>query len=86
MEVRVVDPRDVRWEVDQPRYRVYFWSGEMELACDEYELAGSGVDAAAVLAWAAGRGQELGADRHEVFVVVDTAVEGRGLVRLTAPA
>ncbi|MGY2081175.1 hypothetical protein [Modestobacter sp. SYSU DS0657] len=88
MDVRGVDPRDVRWEIDQPRYRVHFWWGAPGdegrppgSAADEYEI--SGADIPAVLDWAAFRCSELGADRFEVFAVVDHAGD-RGLVRLTA--
>ncbi|MGY1838584.1 MULTISPECIES: hypothetical protein [unclassified Modestobacter] len=83
MDVRGVDPRDVSWEVDAPRYRVYLWSAGPGAWSDEYELSGAGVDAAAVLAWATGRVAEPGMDRFEAFVVVDGVREGRGLVRLT---
>ncbi|MCZ2820046.1 hypothetical protein O2V63_06890 [Modestobacter sp. VKM Ac-2977] len=90
MEVRGVDPRDVGWEVDQPRYRVYFWWGTADPAgsppgqsCDEYELTGPDVAAASVLAWAAEQAGERRADWFEVFVVVDHVPGDRGLVRLT---
>ena len=51
MDVRSVDPRDVRWEVDAPVYRVYFWSGETLHQAEEFELTGA-VDVHEVLAWA----------------------------------
>ena len=25
LDARLVDPRDIRWEVSSPTYRVYFW-------------------------------------------------------------
>ena len=85
MDVRGVDPRDVRWEVDRPRYRVYFWTAPADgvgtPSSDEHELSGAHV--AEVLAWAAEQAAERAASWHEVFVVVDASVEGRGLVRLT---
>ena len=90
MDVRPVDPRDVRWEVDRPRYRVHFWtesvdpvSGSTGRACDENELSGPDAAAAAVLAWAAEQAVERRADWFEVFAVVDRTPEDRGLVRLT---
>ena len=90
MEVRPVDPRDVSWEVDRPRYRVHFWQetadpagGPPGRSCDEQELAGPDVDATTVLAWAAEQVVERGADWCEVFAVVDRTPGGRGLVRLT---
>lgn len=43
-----IDPRDQTWEVDEPTYRVCFWSAEM--ASDEWELLGGDVDEA--LQWA----------------------------------
>ncbi len=42
-----VDPRDQTWEVDAPRYRVYFH--ERSGASDEYEISGANV--AEVLTW-----------------------------------
>ncbi len=55
-----VDPRDIRWEVDEPAYRVYFWTRSpvpddetperVGWACDETEITGA--DVAEVLAWA----------------------------------
>ncbi|MCZ2814630.1 hypothetical protein [Modestobacter sp. VKM Ac-2984] len=87
MDVRGVDPRDVRWEVDQPGYRVYFWTDSADpvgmRVCDEYELTGPDVAAASVLAWAAEQAGERRADWFEVFVVVDHVPGDRGLVRLT---
>jgi hypothetical protein len=90
MDVRGVDPRDVRWEVDEPRYRVHFWTesadpvtGSLGRACDEQELSGSDVHASAVLAWAADEAVERRAASFEVFVVVDRTPGDRGLVRLT---
>ena len=90
MDVRPVDPRDVRWEVDRPRYRVYFWTGSAAHpgsapSSAECELSGPDVAAAAVLAWAAEQAVERRADWFEVFVVVDPSPGGRGLVRLTPP-
>lgn len=50
MEHAGVDPRDGRWEVDRPVYRVYFWRPDGR-ACDEYELRGA-ADVTEVLEWA----------------------------------
>ena len=51
MDVRPIDPRDVRWEVDAPVYRVYFWTGETLHEAEEFELTGA-EDVHEVLAWA----------------------------------
>ncbi|MCZ2807323.1 hypothetical protein O2W18_19635 [Modestobacter sp. VKM Ac-2983] len=90
MDVGSVDPRDVRWEIDEPRYRVHFWTesadpvtGTIGRGADEQELSGPDVHGAAVLAWAADEAAERGADWFEVFVVVDRTPGDRGLVRLT---
>lgn len=47
MNVDSVDPRDQTEEVDEPRYRVYFWHG---MDSDDYEITGA--DVHEVLAWA----------------------------------
>jgi len=55
-----VDPRDQVEQVDEPRYRVYFWQ---DGASDEYQLTGA--DVHDVVAWAdrnaAGRTYSLSA-------------------------
>jgi hypothetical protein len=51
MDVRPVDPRDVRWEVDSPVCRVYFWTGPTRHRAEEFELTGA-EDVHEVLAWA----------------------------------
>jgi hypothetical protein len=80
MEARPVDPRDERWQVTSPTYRVYFWealSTPPAMASDEYELVDA-ADVHEVLAWADKR--VLPHQSYEVFVVVDHP--DRGLVRL----
>lgn len=47
MRARPVDPTDQTLEVDDPAYRVYYWTGFSE--CDEWELAEADLDE--VLAW-----------------------------------
>jgi len=48
MDIRPVDPRDITWEIDDPRYRVTFWSAPtggdraMGWRSDEYEISGPG--------------------------------------------
>ena len=68
-----VDPRDTRWEVDHPGYRVYFWQPGVT---DEWEL--EGVDVDEVLHWAA---DNAGGRQYVVYACVSDA-EGRGLIRL----
>jgi hypothetical protein len=55
MQAQLVDPRDVRWEVDAPAYRVYFWepsagSSGPGWVSEEWEITGTDVGEA--LAWA----------------------------------
>ncbi len=73
MEVRGVDPRDGTWEIDRPRYRVYFHEGAG--ASDEYEMASA--DVAEVLRWA----EATKGDRTFVLYAC-VAREGLGLLRL----
>lgn len=75
MEVIGVDPRDQTWEVDPPKYRVYFHGSSG--ASDEYEL--SGIDVDAVIAWA-----HLHRDdrTYVIYACVPDADRGVGLVRL----
>jgi len=68
-----VDPRDQTWEVDAPRYRVYFH--ERSGASDEYEISGANV--AEVLTWA----EEERRGRTLVLYVC-APTDGLGLLRL----
>jgi hypothetical protein len=52
VNVAQVDPRDQTEEVDEPRYRVYFWQGGDS---DEYEVTGA--DVHEVLGWADSNGR-----------------------------
>jgi hypothetical protein len=77
MEVTLVDPRDVTWEVDLPTYRVYFWT-QGGSACDEWRVTNS-ASVHDVLAWAMDR---VGEGRsYQVFVEVP-AEHGLGILRL----
>lgn len=73
-----MDPRDQRWDVWQPAYRVYFWrSWQGSYASREFELSGG--DVLEVLWWA-----DRNAEDGETFIL-DAAVstsEGLGLIRL----
>lgn len=51
MHVQLVDPRDTRWEVTQPVYRVYFWQRSGTGWTSE-EWQTKGADVCEVLAWA----------------------------------
>ena len=82
-----VDPRDTRWEVDNPVYRVYFWhrpavapGSDQELwmwHCEEWRLTGA-ADVHEVLAWA--NGPEARARVFELFV--ESSRGELGLLRL----
>ena len=55
MKAEPIDPRDTRWETDEPAYRVYFWDRQSDhpmpgWVSDEWRL--SSVDITEVLAWA----------------------------------
>lgn len=52
MQVRQIDPRDQTSEIDDPRYRVYFWetlADPLAWSSDEWEI--SEADVPEVLAW-----------------------------------
>ena len=84
MQVHPVDPRDTRWEVDHPAYRVYFWHYEQPRdphggwVSDEWQIEDADVDE--VLNWARDN-----ADGRR-FVVYARVVCGQlgepGLIRL----
>jgi hypothetical protein len=73
MEINLVDPRDQTWEIDQPRYRVYFHGPAG--ASDEREITGA--DVAEVIAWA---DSHRDARTYVLYVCVPGA--DLGLVRL----
>jgi hypothetical protein len=74
----LVDPRDCRWEVWTPAYRVYFWRliGD---AFSSREFQISNADITMVLEWA--NLQSNDNETYTVFAVVDRG-NGLGLVRL----
>lgn len=78
MQVTGVDPRDVRFELDEPDYRVYFFKPDGRSA--EYHLAGAR-DVAEVLDWATAN---AGDQTYVVYVFTDFGPGGEkpGLVRL----
>jgi hypothetical protein len=85
--VRSIDPRDVRWEITSPTFRVYFWEPQpapLDVAdhpvgyrSTEYEIRGA--DVPEVLAWADAIAPRR--STYVVYAVVDHSRE-RGLVRL----
>ena len=73
MDARGVDPRDQTWEVDRPKYRVYFH----DLDGTSYEYEVEGADVVEVLRWA----ETMRGDRSFVlYACVPQA--GLGLLRL----
>jgi hypothetical protein len=70
-----VDPRDIVWEQDEARYRVYFWD-RSRMASHEYAISDAGIDE--VLAWARGHAQDKGWT-YTVYVEV-TSPDRPGLV------
>jgi hypothetical protein len=84
MQAQPVDPRDNRWEVSRPSYRVYFWERlEPERvgsgwSSNEWRLEGADVDE--VLAWAHARA--AGRPFVAYVEVPLSQPDGLGLVRL----
>jgi hypothetical protein len=74
-----VDPRDTNWEIDEPAYRVYFWSqprpGQMWVS-DEWELTET--DVAGALRWADANANH----RQFVLYACIDAFEGLALIHL----
>lgn len=78
MQVRSVDPRYMKWEVDHAQYRVYFWDTSA-ITSHEYEVTGADIEE--VLAWAQSTAQSR-EWLYTVYVKVDD--DGQpGLVRLS---
>ena len=74
MQVVPVDPRDQIAEVDEPRYRVYFWQNAR---FDQYEI--SGADVVEVLTWA----QDHAASRpYSVWASIPAVGDEVVLIRL----
>lgn len=86
--IALVDPRDTRWEVESPVYRVYFWhrpagepaSGQEQMMwhCHEWRLT-EAADVHEVLAWA--NGPEGRGRVFELFVEASHS-DGLALLRL----
>jgi hypothetical protein len=77
IEARPADPRDRRWEVWNPRYRVHFWQqvGDAHLS-REFDITATEVDAA--LSWIAT--ERADDETFMLFALVDSGAD-RGLVR-----
>jgi len=86
--VEGVDPRDTRWEVDRPVYRVYFWhqpgsapgvvQPHVMWHCDEQRVSDAD-DVEEVVRWA----RETARPEQTFVLYVEHADAGRpGLVRL----
>jgi hypothetical protein len=78
LTAQLVDPRDCRWEVWSPAYRVYFWLPIGD-AFSSREFQISDADVATVLEWADLHAN--GDETYTVFAVVDRGND-LGLVRL----
>jgi hypothetical protein len=79
LDARLVDPRDIRWEVSSPTYRVYFWrrvGGDYH--SEEFQLSGAS-DVREVLAWAERRAKGR---TFTAYALVENALGEPGLVQL----
>jgi len=77
VDVAKVDPRDQVWQIDDPTFRVYFWSAVGDaMACDQFEVRHA--DVTDVLAWAAADPQR----RDFTLYLRHDDAAGVGLVRL----
>jgi hypothetical protein len=78
VDARSVDPRDARWELWNPNYRVYFWRREGDAyASREFDVAPAEIDE--VLAWI--DEQRLDGETFTLFAIVDLGDEV-GMIRL----
>jgi hypothetical protein len=88
VDIKPVDPRDTRWEVGSPAYRVYFWTPQPPppdlpehpggYRSSEFELTNA--DVTDVLAWA--QATATRGSTYTVYAVVEQNGE-KGLVRLS---
>ena len=79
MDIRPVDPRDIRWEIDDPAYRVYLWRPDPAGSgwiSEEWEITGA--DVAGVREWAE---EQANGRRFVLYARAETA-DGPGLIRL----
>jgi len=77
LNARPVDPRDTRWEVWSPAYRIFLWSRSNEAwASREFEIGAADVDD--VLDWIR---EQSDAEMFTLYATVDRG-DDLGLVRL----
>jgi hypothetical protein len=89
MDVRPLDPRNTRWEISSPSYRVFFWTrpstppgiseDRVMYHSTEFEVSGA-EDVGEVLAWAESTAPP--GSTFTLYVVLERDEE-RGLVRLS---
>jgi hypothetical protein len=76
VHIEGIDPRDTRWERNEPAYRVYFWDGNRVWASTEWRLTET--DVPEVLAWARDN-----AHGRRITVWIEATDQGEpGLLRL----
>ena len=75
MRAELIDPRDQTSQIDDPRYRVYFWDADGG-AKEEWQLSGADLDE--VLEWIPSQSQGR---THSLWAVTRTAT-GVCLIRL----
>jgi hypothetical protein len=78
LRVQPVDPRDERWEIWNPAYRVHFWRAR-DGGWARREIDVSGGDVMSVLRWAEAHASEE--ETYTVFATVESEA-GLGLLRL----
>jgi hypothetical protein len=83
LDAREVDPRDPRWEVWDPAYRVYFWRQLPEGGWSARVLEVADTDTTSTLGWADVEAQNV--ETFQVFAVVPRDGE-IGLVRPGHPS
>ena len=74
LNVRPVDPRDQRWEVWEPAYRVHFWRRGQGGGYASREFEVSGGDVRDVLLWA-----DRNASEDETYTLYAAASTAGGL-------
>jgi hypothetical protein len=82
VDVHLVDPRDITWEINNPVFRVYFWylqhpeRADSGWASEEWEITGA--DVSSVQKWAEGH---KNGRRFVLYARVENE-DGPGLIRL----
>jgi hypothetical protein len=82
VDIELVDPRDIDWEVWEPSYRINLWTPRgtppAAWSCSTYEVTGADVEA--VLAWTKSQVQD--GMTFTILVVVRNGLDTLGVVRL----